>query len=315
MSQVGTPRSNTIILTENPRFRFSASSINLYLRCPRQFYFSRLLGFSTPSRPAAAFGIYLHRLLEELHRWSIKFDNRPSVEMALTEFKIIEEKLWPEFAEKLGPAAQSEAQREKAVRVIKEYISQEFSRTDPPVSTLYEEPLLESFKIGPYSISGRIDRIDLFPDGSAEIIDYKTGRRSERQNAIIKQFLNLENKPNWQPSDYQLPIYYFYWKYYRHQTPRVLAHYHLRDDKGVQQIRIEIKPGPVPASEQNKGKRTYLYEGDLERVEKELIKLLEEIDRNNQNFPPHPADVRECERCPFRFACEGPDRESGEDGD
>lgn len=306
MTQTGTNQT-AIILTENPNFRFSASSINLYLRCPRKFYYSRLLGFSTPDHPAAAFGRYLHRLLEELHAWAFKLPQRPAMETALARLPQIESQVWPDFAEKLGPPAQAEAQRSRAAHILKEYVRQEFCRNNPPSSTLYEEEMVQPFRLGPYPITGRVDRIDLFPDGCAEIIDYKTGRNHDRANAIIKEFLNLENKPNWRPRDYQLPLYYFYWQQRQGRPPRALGHYHLRDDKGVQLVRIEVRPGVVPAAEQGKGRRTVLYESDMEQVRQELLALLDEMNRQNEDFPPRPAEgLRECERCPFRFACEGP---------
>ena len=33
-----------------------------------------------------------------------------------------------------------------------------------------------SFKLGPHLVRGRVDRVDELPDGSFELIDYKTGR-------------------------------------------------------------------------------------------------------------------------------------------
>ncbi len=297
---------NNLILTENPGFRFSASTINLYLRCPRQFYYSRLLHLSTPDRPAAAFGRYLHHLLEKMHEWAFMLKTRPEAEAALARFWEVEAAGWPEFAAQLGPVAQAEALREQARRIMQEYLELEYGRKIAPNSTLYEAAMQENFRIGPYQLAGRIDRIDLFGD-DAEIIDYKTGRKNESQNAIIKQFLNLSESPKWRPSDYQLPLYYFYWLQFSGQPPRALSHYQLRANKGVRIIRVEVRPGPVPPAEQGKSRRTYLYEGDMERVRGELIALLDEINQSNGNFPPNPANgLRECERCPFSFACEGP---------
>ena len=39
-----------------------------------------------------------------------------------------------------------------------------------------------SFKLGPHVLRGRVDRVDRRPDGSYELIDYKTGKaRTEEQ--------------------------------------------------------------------------------------------------------------------------------------
>jgi DNA helicase-2/ATP-dependent DNA helicase PcrA len=38
-----------------------------------------------------------------------------------------------------------------------------------------------AFKIGPHLLRGRVDRVDRHPDGTFELIDYKTGRAKTEQ--------------------------------------------------------------------------------------------------------------------------------------
>jgi DNA helicase-2/ATP-dependent DNA helicase PcrA len=45
--------------------------------------------------------------------------------------------------------------------------------------------------LGPHSIKGKIDRIDRLPDGSVEVIDYKTGESKEKLDADAKEQLHL----------------------------------------------------------------------------------------------------------------------------
>ena len=62
--------------------------------------------------------------------------------------------------------------RERAVAALRRYWELDRDREGEPVS--FERSF--SFRLGPHLLRGRVDRVDRLPDGSYELIDYKTGK-------------------------------------------------------------------------------------------------------------------------------------------
>ncbi len=60
----------------------------------------------------------------------------------------------------------------KAKAALERYL--ERWRTEDAEPVWFERAF--SFKLGPHLLRGRVDRVDELPDGSHELIDYKTGR-------------------------------------------------------------------------------------------------------------------------------------------
>ena len=295
-----------IILTANPDFRFSASAINVYLRCPRKFYFTYLLHLSQATAVATTFGTVLHRVLERLHTWAGTQPIRPVYEQALVQAELEFANCWQEAARGFEFPAVEKAQRVRARRMLERYVRAEFQRMDVPVRTLSEIAFEQGFQLGAFPMAGRIDRVDEFANGSQTIIDYKTGDEDDGPNALIKRFLNLTQKPNWKASDYQLPLYYFYWLEKYGQPPQALAHYQLRHPKGPRLTLIEVKPGLPTDEELTKSTRKYIYSGEMAQVKSQLLGLLEKMNWGNDDFPAQPAVYRDCGMCAFNFACDGP---------
>ena len=62
--------------------------------------------------------------------------------------------------------------RRRAVAALERYWELDRERDSEPV--WFERSF--SFKLGPHLLRGRVDRVDRRPDGSYELIDYKTGK-------------------------------------------------------------------------------------------------------------------------------------------
>jgi DNA helicase-2/ATP-dependent DNA helicase PcrA len=67
-----------------------------------------------------------------------------------------------------------------ALDMLTKYIRKNFTPKNLPIAL--EHPF--QFHLGNIKVGGRMDRIDRLPDGSIEIIDYKTGRNSIEEKQI-----------------------------------------------------------------------------------------------------------------------------------
>jgi len=67
--------------------------------------------------------------------------------------------------------------RERAVQALRSYWERD--RESGSEAVWFERSF--AFKIGPHLLRGRVDRVDRHPDGTFELIDYKTGRAKTEQ--------------------------------------------------------------------------------------------------------------------------------------
>ena len=68
-----------------------------------------------------------------------------------------------------------------------------------------------SFRIGPHLLRGRVDRVDRHPDGSYELIDYKTGRArtpSQLKDDIQLSLYQIGARESWKLDSARQSYYY-----------------------------------------------------------------------------------------------------------
>ena len=119
-------------------------------------------------------------------------------------------------------------------------------------------------RIGSHHVRGRVDRVDRLPDGSHELIDYKTGER--------KSEADLEN-------DLQLALY------------RLAAReaWGLEASTGSYYYVLDADKVAAPASAD-----------DAERVERTVLEVGEGV--LSQDFEPRPSPTT-CSWCDYRLIC------------
>ncbi|HYI81084.1 MAG TPA: ATP-dependent DNA helicase [Thermoleophilaceae bacterium] len=139
----------------------SASDIETYRLCPLKYKFGRVFRIPQESTINQRFGIALHTVLERFHK---------SPDAGREQLFELFESSW-----RRGGFGESDDElqfRERGIEALERYWENTRDEDGEPV--WFERSF--SFQLGPHVIRGRVDRVDRRPDGSYEVIDYKTGR-------------------------------------------------------------------------------------------------------------------------------------------
>jgi RecB family exonuclease len=175
---LGTPESEV----EETPIRLSYSSISSYELCPLQYRFRYVDGRPTRRTPALSFGECLHEALRRFHAQPVPV--APSLERLLGFL----EDAW-------DPSTYASEEEERAYRGHAREVLTAYHRDNARefrVPVALEQRF--AIDVDGVKVSGIIDRMDRHPDGSYEIIDYKTNRRLPPRRFV--------------ESDLQLSIYY-----------------------------------------------------------------------------------------------------------
>ena len=161
--------------------RLSYSSISTYEKCPFQYFLQYVEKLEMPRSPALSFGSSLHGALERFH--SGKEKPLPALEDLLRDL----EEAWE--SEGYSDAGEEEAFKQRGRAILTRYYESNCEK--PAVPVALEQRFL--LPMDGWKLSGVMDRVDRYPDGSYEIIDYKT-------NSKLPPLRRLQE-------DMQLPIY------------------------------------------------------------------------------------------------------------
>lgn len=175
---VAVPRSRTTQWLSMPPgsdlgARLSASAVQLYETCPLQFKLEREWRIPGEVPAAMQYGATMHRVLRAYFD-SVRYD-RPMPEKDVIAF----------FVADLSDAGlqdgyQHELYEKQGIEQLKEFLYA--CRRGPIPRVLHTEEFFE-IKISGVTVAGRIDRIDQLDNGSIAIVDYKTGKPQEQEDA------------------------------------------------------------------------------------------------------------------------------------
>lgn len=135
------------------------SKIKSYQECPLLYKYKYIEGKREGLVPASSLGVSIHKTLEEYHRNS----NDPS------ELLSYYDDCW--MAGGYTSAGEQMEWYLKGKKMLEVYEQREYERKTFVDCT--EREFI--FQEGEWTLRGKIDRIDKHPDGSWEVIDYKTG--------------------------------------------------------------------------------------------------------------------------------------------
>jgi RecB family exonuclease len=229
-------------------FKISYSRVNAYLFCPYKYKLIYLDNLYIPINANITFGHIIHKALEKFHA-----GGEQSYEMLFECY----DDAW-ENGGFVDPQQVFEYYECGRCMLANYYKS--FNASDTEI--LYVEKAFDA-NIGKYKFVGIIDRIDRYPDGRYEIVDYKTHAKIWEQERVDK--------------DLQLSFYVYACKNVFGFDPDEISVYFLSENKKIytKRSRSEISDAVDIAVE------------TAENVAAE-------------NFDP---DVSKCQMCGFKLKC------------
>jgi len=159
----------------------SASSVDTYERCPLRFKLERDWKMSRDTPAALRYGAAMHQVL------------RAYGDAVLSGRPIIAEEMVAQFraalaGTKIADAYQHDLYERQGVQQLQDFLAG--ARSSPPPEVLHTEEQFE-IKIGKTTVVGRIDRVDRHTDGGVVIVDYKTGKARDQEDADESLQLSL----------------------------------------------------------------------------------------------------------------------------
>jgi DNA helicase-2/ATP-dependent DNA helicase PcrA len=246
----------TIPLIKKENFRLSPSKIQTYEDCPLKFKFQHVLRVPTPSKTYFGMGTAIHAVAENMTKLQ-KDGKEPTEELALE----ILDKQWDTSSYRNQRTKESQ-DKDKSKEMVKTYLEWAEKNPNTPVDV---EPKFQ-IKLNDVTISGKIDRVEMTPDGEYEVIDFKTGYAYKTKNTI---------KDDVQMNVYALGTQKLYGK-----IPKKTSLFYIKHNKIVPH---------------------FIEEDKLEEFKVELGKKIEAI--FNEEFDADP-EYRKCSRCDYASICD-----------
>jgi DNA helicase-2/ATP-dependent DNA helicase PcrA len=191
----------------------SYSQIDTFLICPLHYKLRYIFKAPTPVSASQSFGTSIHESIKRFYE-SVKAGKKPTEKLI---YKLLEEN-WV----KEGFTGKSQEKKffEKGKVYMSGFLKESFNPEIIPAFLEQRFTLPLPYKKGekPLKIGGVMDRVDVFPGGSLEIIDYKTGATIPSQKEVDKNLqltfyalaaTSMREEPfNKSPKDVKASLYF-----------------------------------------------------------------------------------------------------------
>jgi len=234
-----------------PIAALSYTQVDTYLRCPQMYQYRFVFRLPTRPKPQMQFGRILHEALKDALG---SIEREKPLTWAMVDSAYVAAWARERFcAPEQAPSLQD---------LGRTYLRRAFDAGDLSKPLLLEQPF--SLRVDGLRLTGRMDRVDRHPDGSYEVIDYKTG--SAKRAADLQR-------------DLQLGVYALAAREVFRFDPLSLSYYYLETSERVTVDKPEER---------------------LEDDRQTIVKVAEGI--RAELFPARP-DRMKCSGCDFRLLC------------
>ncbi len=175
---------------------FSFSQISCFLHCPLEYKYKYVYKLPLPGEAQLSFGVSIHKTLEKFLQALLQinavgqadlFGGKPG-KVQVPKKDVLLKLYEQSWVDDWYPNKTNKEEYRKKGLVLLDHFYQKFSE-DPKLPKFLEK--MFRLKIGQYKFVGKIDRGDLNPDGTIDIVDYKTGAIKEKLSPVDKEQLMI----------------------------------------------------------------------------------------------------------------------------
>lgn len=245
---------------------YSATIINSYQKCPKQFYYSQIMkfAFKNSNKDSMYYGISVHKACEKLLVNAMKNNSYPTKNEFLNYFE-------ENFATQ--PISTKKCRNDFLERG-KNHLSKLYEQLIlTHINNLYcAEYEIKEFKYNELNIVGFIDRIEKLDDGTFALYDFKTGSNKTNQIADGKEYEDYLN---------QLRFYKFIFEKYTNEKVS--------------------KTGFIFPDDCSTTCELFLTDEDNNFIEQKLFETKQNIQA--MQFDAQPNNPKACELCDYKSIC------------
>lgn len=270
----------------------SVSALNTYRDCPRKYFLEYVLGFSEAGGQALVFGQVLHEVLAKMNRYRRDCGELPPVDLLMKWYR---ENWREDVYECLTQARQN---FERGEIYLRRYYKYELgkSREILAVEEWFSVPYTD-LKKREHRLRGRYDLVARDPaTGTIEIIDYKTGKRSNTVNKKNKKDIS-GSSPKDPNRSLQLALYHHAYTGGNADPNVITSLYFLRHqhDKFADYVEGFNTGGEGVIS-------TGHTKESLALVHQDVTEIIDGLLENR--FSDRPDNAYSCRLCSYTFVCE-----------